>query len=500
MKNRYIVSIFLLISQACSSDFLDLTDPNAVTADEFYKNEKQVEQAVNGTYGILQNIILSQYELNELPSDNTTVHIDVQDRGQVDRVWAMDLWTYEASNFNINRIYNLTYNALHNINTVLKRMENATLSQTKRDQFKGELLFQRAYHYYNLVQYFGDAVLLTEPVTSPAESYTIGRSPVQEVYSQIIRDLIEASTLLPARNSLAGRDKGRASQGAANALLGKVYLTLKDYPNAIAALRRVQGQGYALLPNYGDIFVPSNKNHVESIFEVQFQGGNNLGEHSNFIYQWAPLRSQGVITGFPAIATNGYNVPTRSMIRAFETGDKRKDVSLKEGYFNLAGQWVPIPYINKFNHPHTVPGRTDDNWPVLRYADVLLMLAEAINEQGGPTGEAVGFLNEVRTRAGLAPLAGLNQTDFRNAVMRERRVELCFENHRWFDLKRTMAISELTQFLNLHGQEERTNPAETRSGLPFNSNDYQFQNFKALFPIPDRQVVLSPAINQNPGY
>ena len=162
------------------------------------------------------------------------------------------------------------------------------------------------------------------------------------------------------------------------------------------------------------------------------------------------------------------------MIAAYEADDLRKDVSLKEGYTNQASEFVPVPFINKYNHPHTIQGVTNDNWPVLRYADVLLMLAEAINEQGGPTAEAYDHLNAVRTRAGLEELSGLDQVSFRDAVLKERRVELAFENHRWFDLKRTKTPAELAAFLNAYAAVEKSNPTTDRGGIPFSAGDYQF--------------------------
>ena len=137
---------------------------------------------------------------------------------------------------------------------------------------------------------------------------------------------------------------------------------------------------------------------------------------------------------------------------------------------------------------------------MLRYADILLMLAEAINEASGPTGEAYDFLNQVRGRVGLDPLSGLNQTTFREAVLKERRVELAFENHRWFDLKRTLDDAALVSFLNAHGQEELDSPTIDRSGIAYRADDYVFDVHERYFPIPERQTILSDNIEQNPGY
>jgi hypothetical protein len=187
------------------------------------------------------------------------------------------------------------------------------------------------------------------------------------------------------------------------------------------------------------------------------------------------------------------------MIAAYEPGDLRKDVSVGLDFHSPVTDSL-VPYIKKYDHVHTIYGRTDDNWPVLRYADVLLMLAEAINEQSGPTAEAYGYLNEVRQRAGLGQLSGLDKQTFQDKVFRERRVELAFENWRWFDLKRTKTPEELTQFLNNYATGEKANPTVTRQGIPYSTSDYIFQPYMALFPIPSAEILVNDKIIQNPGY
>ena len=496
----YFVFMMSIVSFSCTEDFLEIDDPNSVIVGNFYSNETEVEQALNGIYGQLQGIIGSQFIFNELMTDNTTIHLNAQDRGQVDRIEAFETWTIASANVNIDQMYAGYYNSLHNINTTLARIKESDLQGTgKVNQYTGELLFLRAYYYYNLAHYFGPVILLTEPLESVEGSQTLTRSAEEDIYNQIIADLTEASTLLPEKQAYSGNDIGRVPKGAALTLLGKVFLTLGRYGEAITELDKVLGN-YSLLPDYEDIFDPDNKNHAESIFEVQFLGGNNLGEHSGFAYTFAPLFSNGIITGFAAVGTGGFNMPTNDLINDYEPGDLRKDASLREGYTDN-GTFVNIPYIIKYTHEHALPGRTDDNWPVLRYADVLLMLAEAINEQSGPTGQAYEYLNEVRNRAGLSSLSGLNTASFREAVFHERRIELAFENHRWFDVRRQYSNAELVSLLNSHGQDELDSPTINRSGVPFGGNDYDFEEYEILFPIPDSQISLQKeSLQQNPGY
>lgn len=385
-----------------------------------------------------------------------------------------------------------------NINTVLARLPQSNAAEDLKARSEGELKFLRAYYYFHLVQYFGEVVIVTEPLLSPADAYSYKRQPVESVYQLILADLDKAVALLPA--SYEQINKGRVTKGAALSLLGKVYLTRKEYGKAVSTLNQVLPLGYSLLPQYADVFDPRNKNHRESIFDVQFQGDNQLGEQSNFIYTFAPRESNGAVIDFPGQNGGGWNIPTLEIISAYEEGDQRKEASLQEGYTNLDGDWVAVPFINKYNHPHTIRGVTNDNWPVLRYADVLLMLAEAINEESGPNGESMDYLNAIRERAGLSPLNGLSQESFREAVLHERRIELAFENHRWFDLKRTKSPEQLAAFLNAYGEYEKQHLTTPRFGIPFSAADYKFEPYEALFPIPADQIRINPELTQNPGY
>ncbi|WPP50351.1 RagB/SusD family nutrient uptake outer membrane protein [Catalinimonas niigatensis] len=501
MRKKYIYIPFFmgfLVLFSCSEDFLDKSDPTVLVASTFYQNATQVEQAVNGVYGQLQPVISNQWQYNEFITDNTTLHFNQGNRGQGPSLEALEFWQINSSTGNIANLYNSIYGNMVNINTTLARLENATIDTDLKNRFEGELKFVRAYYYFHLVQYFGDVIIITEPLQSPSDAYAYAREPAENVYQLVIDDLNFAVDALPA--SYEGNNVGRATKGAALSLLGKVYLTRKDYGQAVSTLTQVLPLGYSLLPNYADVFDPQNKNHAESIFDIQFQGDNQLGEGSRFIYVFAPRESRGAVIDLPGQDGEGWNIPSLDMMAAYEEGDLRKAASLNEGYTNLEGEWVPVPYIIKYHHPHSIPQVTNDNWPVIRYADVLLMLAEAINEQSGPTEEAYGYLNQIRERADLDPISGLNKESFRTAVLQERRVELAFENHRWFDLKRTMTTDELVTFLNAYGAKEISNPTTSREGIPFSGGDFQFEAYEALFPIPADQLRINDQLRQNPGY
>ncbi|MFS8617371.1 MAG: RagB/SusD family nutrient uptake outer membrane protein [Solitalea sp.] len=500
MKHKTVLLAVLISFTlfSCGEDFLNKTDPTRLVEGNFYQTEQQMEQAVNGVYSQLQDIIRNQWQYNEFITDNTTLHFNPSDRGQGPSLEAIEFWQINPSTSNINNLYNSYYQTLVNINTTLAKLEAASFEESVKKPFEGQLKFLRAYYYFNLLQYFGDVIVITEPLETPEQAWEYSRQPVAQVYELVESDLADAVASLPV--SWDSENVGRITKGAALSLLGKVYLTKKEYNEAVATLREVTSLGYELLPSYADVFDPQKKNHIESVFDVQFQGGNELGEWSDFIYTFAPRESVGAVINFPGQSGAGWNIPSRDMIAAYEEGDLRKEVSLKEGYTSLEGEWVPVPFINKYNHPHAIRGRTDDNWPVIRYADVLLMLAEAINEVSGPTTEAAGYLNQVRSRAGLDPLNNLGKDAFREAVLQERRVELAFENHRWFDLKRTKSPQELADFLNAYGDFEKSNPTTSRSGIPFTAADFVFEPHEVLFPIPANQILINNNLTQNEGY
>ncbi len=493
----FIFTALCFVQFSCSDDFLVTTDPTRISSDLFYQNQTQFEQALNGVYGQLQGITTTAYLGQEFISDNTTLDFNPLDRGGAAGWEAFEFSTVNSGNGEIAALWNNHYSAMYNINYALEKLAPSTIDAAAKSAIEGQLKFIRAFHYFNLVRYFGDVVLVTKTLNSPNEAFDLVRSPQAEVYKQIETDLKDAVNLLPVTYPAAGR--GRVTKGAALSLLGKVYLTLKRYPEAVTTLKQVLPLGYSLYANYKDNFDPTKKNGVESVFEVQYQGGNDLGEQSNFVYVFAPRLSQGAVTGFANTTPSGRNIPTNDMIAAYEPGDLRKDISLQTSY-TLNNVVVNIPFINKYRYPHTITGRSDNNWPVLRYSDVLLMLAEAINEATGPDAEATGYLNQVRKRAGLAELSGLAKDAFRTAVLKERRVELAFENHRWFDLQRTKTPAELAAFMNAYATKEKAKPTVDRGGIAFNALDYVYSDFEYFLPIPAPQILINSKLTQNPGY
>jgi hypothetical protein len=494
MNKKYILIPMMagLLAGGCKKSFLDLNPETIISGSAFYKTETELQQAVNGAYGILQPLANESYWMfGEMRSDNTWFQYNQEDRGR--EQWEfVDEFLVPATAECISNFWKNSYIGISRSNDVLDNIPNVTtMTDAARNQYTGEVEFLRAFHYFNLVRQFGGVPLRLTSVQSPGGAQSKGRATVDEVYTAIINDLKDAAEKLPA--SYSGTNVGRATKGAASTLLGKVYLTQKNYAAALTELRKVQG--YSLLPNYADVFDPNKKNGAESIFEIQYLG-SQTGLFSTFMYIFAPYTSGSYVTGDVKTSIHGsgsgWNIPTPDMISNYEANDKRKAISMADGFKDADSNFVSIPYVKKFNHGFTDVGRTNDNFPVLRYADVVLMIAECLNEAAYTAGgEAFDALNEVRVRAGLAPKTAADlptQDAFRDAVFKERRVELAFENHRWYDLVRS---GKAVEVMTAHGIQQKT----LSTLIP--ANGYQVNTNKLLLPIPQTDVNLDN-LTQNP--
>ncbi|MBC7416569.1 MAG: RagB/SusD family nutrient uptake outer membrane protein [Pedobacter sp.] len=505
MKNNLIYKCFtalLIVSffGACKKDFLNQTPESSLTNVNFWKTESDLRQGVNGAYSSLRGLgTFSYWIFGEMRSDNTTFQYNDAQRGQENRE-QVDDFLVGSDNTLLEGLWRDTYTSIFRCNDVLEHVDAIPASQEIKTQSIGEVKFLRAYHYFNLVRQFGGVPLRLEVTKSPADAVSKGRATADEVYAQIISDLNDAASSLPEVSAYAAIDKGRVSKGSAYALLGEVYLTQKKYTEALGALRKVTG--YSLLPNYANIYVPTNKNNTESIFEIQYYASAGTNLSSDFMYQFAPFNSGNIVTQDPSTNLSfgsGWNTPTDDMIAAYEPGDLRKDISLAEGFTDASG-FVAVPYVKKYNQGFVQPGQTDVNFPIIRYADVMLEIAECLNEQGfTANGEAFTLLNAIRKRAGLSaktsgnPNPKLNvstQQGFRDAVAQERRVELAFEDHRWYDLLRT---GKAVDVMNAHGKKEIA-----KAPAHFPSGAYQVTQNKLLLQIPQREVNLDN-LTQNPN-
>lgn len=482
-KLMIICTAAMIAGSSCKKEFLDLAPISQQNGNNFYRTAEDMKNALSAVYASLQYTGLyysSMHIIGDLRSDNT----EITNPAAGADMQAVDQFTNNAVNSISNTTWNGHYQGIQAANIVIHKIDAVNMVAGLKAQYKAEAQFLRALMYFNLVRIFGDVPLVKDIINNPQDGYKYGRETTAKVYEQIIEDLKAAEQSLPYEYATA--DIGRATKGAAMSLLGKVYLTQKNWALAAQKLKEVIDAAaqtkYQLIASYANIYGVANENNRESIFEVQFRKGAS-GEGSPYTNQFAPIGSGTAVVsiGNPL----GQNIPTANMNSAYEAGDLRKAASMRNSYV-LSGATVNHNYIIKYAGVPAANLDSDNNWIVLRYADVLLMYAEALNEQGYvANGPAFTYLNQVRTRAGLAAKTSTNantalqvadQAAFRLAVEQERRVELAFEGHRWFDLVRTgRAVTVL-------------------GGLGM-------QPHHVLFPIPQTQIDINPSlISQNQGY
>jgi hypothetical protein len=462
----FCAALGLLLGPAACNDNLYQDPQTSKTLGAFLRNETEVEEYVNAVYGTLQAQGLYGLYLpaiTEIPSDNTYDEVPANDDGIYGQ---LDQFTTIPSNAVVTSVWQASYQAIQRANVVLNRIGNVSYaSTTTRDARVGEMKFIRALLYFNLVRLYGDVPLVTQETTDPNTYFGQGRTAAAQVYTQVIKDLTEAAQVLPATASQAGRVR----QTAAQALLAKVYLTQKNYSAALPLLQAVVSSGrHALQSNPANVFSLSNENNSEIIFAVQFASGVNGNSEGSLAYQ--QFSPSGTVSG-----AKGHNLPTKSLYALYASTDRRKDV-----YVAVTSSGTP--YLKKLAAPTTVITDGGSDQVVLRYADVLLMLAEVQNELNNTT-DAATALNLIRTRAGLANTTATTQADLRTAIALERRLELVGEGQRWFDLLRTgTAISVLNSFF-------------AASGILVTIDSHNL-----LMPVPQAQVNTDPSITQNTGY
>lgn len=492
MKNAkyFMAAIVILFLSSCSDDFLDKQPLDTINTENYPKTAEELVTIVNGAYQPLQWPKL--YNLRMWTSDIMAGNSIVGAGGGTDGIETQNMssFTIQPDNEGALDLWRGPWPGILMTNIVLKTAPTLDIDEAIKNRSMGEAYFLRAHYYFILVRYFGGVPLMTSP-TNADEDLFPSRNSVNEVYDLILSDLTNATQLLPPKSDYAPHDLGRATKGAAYGLLAKVHLTLGNYQETVNMITQVEGLGYALNANYFDNFNIQNENSQESLFEVQYasDGGYGFWDNENQA-SWAspfmgPRGSNFVGGGY------GWNQPTQEFINQYDPNDLRKDVTvLYEGGPNFDG----LPYqsvfsytgynVRKFLVPISAVPSYDNspmNFPVLRYADVLLMKAEALNELG-QTNEAQDYLNQVRNRAGLSNISsGLNQAQFREAVLKERRMELAFEGQRWFDLIRVDNGQYGLDFLHSIGKSNATQK-------------------HLLFPVPQIEIDRNPNLTQNLGY
>lgn len=480
----------------CSCDeeeFLNEIPVSQISTESFFENSSQFVQAVNAAYTNLGPLAGNQslgigdgtfWSFAEVRSDNTTYQNNLTDQSG-NRWWDLDQFVMSASNALVSVAWDNCYQGIGKCNIVIQYAEEADFENKSR--YIAEVKFLRALYYFTLVHYFGDVPLVTEPAASYNEAFEGNKRVSSElVYDQIVADLNDAKQNLP--QTYGEIDAGRATEGAARTLLAKVLMWRNRYGEAVTELESViNSQVYALLDDYAAVFDINNENNEEIVFSVQFiEGTYGLGSAN--MYRFTPWNSGTTYLPHPQVlARTGMNIPTTDLINSFEEGDERLsmiDFSWIDEEFGTYNGNI-VPFTRKFWDPnHSVQYVTGNNFPLFRYPHVLLMLAECYLREG--TGDAASLVNQVRQRAGLAPLSSVTIED----VIHERRIEFHCEADRWDVLVRTGKAMEV---MTAHGTEQKENRPNTIRGQAYDK-------IKLLFPIPSSVLENDPTMEQNPEY
>ena len=495
MKNKsFFVALLCLVFTACQKEFLEKSPIVGITEENFYRTEADAIAAVNAAYATLQFQLSPAGHFRWFWGDIMSDDAVKGGSGDNDANALLQLETFKgvANTDLLESEWGADFEGIYRANVVLEKVPPIEMDEKLKARILGEAKFIRAWNYYNLVTMFG-GVPLADHVLAPSE-YNLPRATAEEIWALIEKDLTDASRDLWKRSEYAESDLGRITQGAAQALLVKTYLWRQKWSDAkTAAEAIVNSNEYQLVANYADIFPLYGENNEESVFEIQYMnasggnwGKNNANEGSlTNVFQ----RARGQFAGY------GFNIPTQDFVDEFFK-EGFEDPRLKSTVFRLGDamgdrgiftidatggipyQYYPKKYFNNksedapFGDPNPNGGTNDR---VIRYADVLLMHAEAAFQTGDESA-AKTSLNAVRARVGIPPIAATGPA-LLAAIYRERRLELGLEAHRFFDLVRTGRAPEVL------------------GSLGFVTGTHE------LFPIPQSQIqATNGALKQNPGY
>lgn len=499
-KPYIVIILSTLILAGCKEDMVNLIPITSSSTAGFYKTGQDMINAINAAYGTLQSGAAAgnEFMFGDVTTDDAQAVSGLYAQGHGD----FDNYTSSVSSSNAGQVSNRwtgCYSGISRVNIILNRIDAIQMDAALKSRIIGEAKFLRAYYYFNLVKVFGSVPLVLEEITTPDQAYTYGRDTTAEIFTQIQKDLTDAAATLPP--SYSGTDVGRATSGAAKGMMARVLIWQKKFSDAAPLLQSIittQSPGtYDLLPDYSDIFKSANSNNKEILFAVQYAPNSvALGESGNPVGSFNP----GSIDTLSKIGFLGNNAdqPTQDLFDFYDPDDLRRDANIR---YSVVGG-VPTAYCNKYISPGvTNSNENGTDYPVLRYADILLMYAECLNEGGDP-GAALPYINKVRQRAfgnnthdlqmgdpGNTATYVADQAAMRDRIIDERRMELAFEGLRFFDLVRT---DRLVSVMNAYF---------ARYNLMLNGTVIVIGNNNKLFPVPLTQINLNPGkITQNPGY
>ena len=502
MKNKIILSCLLAVGlSGCTAEFLVITPETSLSSVTFFKTEADFSQAVNACYVPLRTIYNDRsYLLSEMHSDNTyyfrNTAFGATEQQEDLADFSIPVSNNLTTNTHVLNQYRQDYLIIARANQVLALIDKADFDAAAKANLKGQAQFMRAFAYFEIYRYFNKGPLQLTPVAN-REQAAAKMGTADDISKIIIGDLTGAISGLKTKST---QEAGRATAGAARALLANLYLIQKNWAGAEKLCREIVAEGsYSLMADYNNAFTTStaNKNNAESVFEVQYQEGAN-GFQGSFMYNFMPRpMTSGELftlagTSNPQPQTGeGNNAPMPDLINSYEAGDLRKAASI--GYITCSStlwQAKTYPYIKKFVRTHALNGNHGMNWPIFRYSEVLLFMAEALNEQG-KTAEAATFMNQVRKRAGLAETTASTQAAFRTALMKERRLELAFENKRWHDLVRTDTFKEV---IAAKGKAITADPFAHYYEKGYTLRSNSFTVIEKYYPLPADEAALNPNI------
>ncbi len=444
-----------------------------------YHSASEVEAALAGCYADFKNEYyeLDYYVNGDAQSDDAYAGGDNPANFQIDDC------RLDATNSNVSRDWRYLYSTIGKCNAVINNVAAVTdpaLTAARKEEILGEASFIRAFNYFQAVQLWGDVPLQLKEVKSISAATLEqiypqifpARATQGEVYAQIIADLETALAKCPA----TAAHKGFATKGAVNAVLAKVWATVEphDWAKVKQYCEAVEAGGYSLMPSYNDLWNNANENCAESIFEINYSGGSSDGNWGTKIFRGLDWKK--------------FNLPANDLVAAFDAeGDMtRKNASIV--FADVSGKWsdphypqTKYPFINKW---HNYQEGSNQNYIFIRLADILLLKAEALNELGDQAG-AAAIVTQIRKRAGLAATTAASQADLRLAIEKERRLELAFEGHRWYDLKRTGRAIDVM------------NAAKDHNGQVIG---YGLTAERLLWPVPQAELDKNQKLIQNPGY
>lgn len=484
-----IASLFVLTYSACSDEFLDEEPLGTSSSATLFADEAGAIRATNGIYAHLRNwdvVGFPYFGILELPSDDADVGSTPGD-GSFPRLELINTFTYDPTTEELNGYWTGTYRGINRCNQVIYNLPDIDMNEDLKARLIAEARFLRAFYYFNLVRAFGEVPIIDKVYTDPEDARNaVPKSSEADIYTFIIEDLNAAISVLPLKSEYPVSELGRATKGAAQGMLAKVYLFRQDYENAQSnALAVIQSGEYDLYPDYRSLFFPEQENGVESLFEAQIIDREDMAI-SNEYTKWQGVRGQ---FGW------GFNAPTEDLSNAYEEGDPRRTATIFYSGDTLEGASEPyllpvdqgaMPRANKKTmlpldmHPAGYPGNSPTNYIILRYADILLIYAEAANELG-QSAEALMYLNWVRERARggnpdvLPDITITDQATLREIIWHERRVELAMEGQRFFDVIRENKVEpgRATEIFHALGKTE------------FDINKH------ATFPVPQQQIDVS---------